>query len=79
MEENTGTLAILDRTGDTKLIWDRAIPAEVENARRTFDDLRGKSFFAYRVTGKKGARGEQITEFDPTAERIILVPPMQGG
>lgn len=79
MEENTGTLAILDRTGDTKLIWDRGNEAEVANARRTFDDLRGKRFLAYRVTGKKGAPGEQITEFDPVAERIILVPPMQGG
>lgn len=76
---NTGVLEMLDHTGDTKLIWDRHQTAEVDNARATFDRLRAAKYLAFSVTGKNGDKGEQIREFDPNAERIIMTPPMQGG
>ena len=78
-KSTTGELAIMDRTGDTKILWDRTKPEEVENARASFDRLRRSGYLAYTVTGKDGSRGEMITEFDPNAERIILSPPMVGG
>lgn len=72
-------MEVMDPTGDTKIIWDAANEDEVENARRTFDDLKKKGFIAYSVKGKNGKKGEIIREFDPDAERLIMAPPMQGG
>lgn len=72
-------LITMDRTGDTKLIWSPAVDAEVENARRTFRDLKKAGHLAYKVNPNDGTKGEQILEFDPTAEKIIMAPPMRGG
>lgn len=74
-----GTLAVMSRTqGDTHVIWDAANADEVANARRMFNDLRSKGFFAYAVTGE-GRKGRQVTEFEPDAQKIIMAPPMAGG
>jgi hypothetical protein len=73
-----GTMRIIDMTGDTKIIWDSSKQAEVDNARRTFDDLRKKKYNAYSVK-KDGEKGVVITEFDAEAEKIIMAPPMAGG
>jgi hypothetical protein len=74
----TGELAIMNATGDTKIIWDSENEDEVAVARRTFTELRGKGYAAYAVK-KNGDKGEVIREFDPEAERIILAPAMVGG
>jgi hypothetical protein len=73
-----GRLAVMGPEGDTKLIWDSDNEDEVANARRTFDDLRCKNYTAYSVK-KSGKKGKVITEFDPDAEKIILVPHVIGG
>lgn len=73
-----GTMRIIDATGDTKLIWDSDNEAEVENARRSFNDLKKKKYNAYSVK-KDGEKGSVITEFDPNAEKIIMAPQMAGG
>lgn len=70
---------VLDKTGDTKIIWSRDNQDEVANARRTFDDLIKKGYTAFSVVGKNGDKGEKLTGFDAEAERMILVPPMKGG
>ena len=73
-------MAIMSRReGDTKVIWDKANADEVANARRMFDELVGKGFAAFSVKGKDGEKDQRIRAFDPAAERIILVPAMQGG
>ena len=71
-------MAIIDHTGDTKLIWDPDNNAEVEAAREMFNSLRKKGHVAYKVD-RKGDKGEIITEFDKDAEKIILAPPVRGG
>lgn len=76
--ETKGEMCVMNHTGDTKIIWDRANEDEVANARRTFTDLRKKGYLAYKVQ-KNGEKAEQILEFDDKAERIILSPPMAGG
>lgn len=76
---NTGSLHVLDKTGDTKMMWDRNNADEVAAARKTFNDLKAKRFMAYKAEGKEGRKGEVIDEFDPSAERIIMAPPMVGG
>lgn len=75
---HTGELCAIDQTGDTKTIWDKNNPDEVEAAKATFDRLKGKGYLAYKVS-KDGSKGEVIRDFDPDAEKIILSPPMQGG
>ena len=74
----TGELCIIDRTGDTKVIWDSRNPDEVEAAKATFDRLRAKGYLAFKVE-KNGDRGEVLREFDERAEKIILSPPFAGG
>lgn len=71
-------LAVMDGSGDTKVMWSAGNQDEIANARRTFTDLKAKGFLAYKVTGD-GSKGEVIREFDANAERIIMSPQMQGG
>lgn len=73
-----GTMAVMGRSGDTKIAWDSDNAAEVAAARKTFDELRGKGFHAFSIRGE-GKQGKQVTEFDPDAERLVLVPPVAGG
>jgi hypothetical protein len=77
--EGHGLMHTLDRTGDVRQMWDRRNKEEVAAARRQFDELTGRGYLAYRAEGKDGRQGEQIREFDPKAERIILVKPLVGG
>lgn len=72
------TLHILDRTGDTKVMWSPDNPDEVENAKNTFERLKAKGFLAYTVRDD-GSKGEVIRKFDKTAGRIIMAPQLVGG
>lgn len=72
-------LAVMDKSGDTKTIWDKDNPAEVEAARAMFDKLKGeKKYIAYSVKAD-GKKGEVMQAFDAAAEKIIMAPPMVGG
>lgn len=71
-------LAIMNGSGDTKLIWDSENEDEVENAKETFTKLTKKGYAAFSVS-EKGKKDEIIKKFDANAEKIILIPPMQGG
>jgi len=65
--------------GDTRVIWNPRDPDEVAAARAQFDTLvKEKRFLAFRVN-TTGGKGEQIREFDPEAEKLIIAPPMAGG
>jgi hypothetical protein len=72
-------MAVMDETGDTKIMWSRDNEDEVAVAERTFKDMKKKGYTAFRVTGKDGVAGEQMKEFDPDAERIIFTKPQAGG
>lgn len=69
---------ILDPTGHTKHIWDRNNEAETEAARALFTSLTGKGYRAFHVKGD-GDEGKRMSSFDPAAEKMILVPQLQGG
>lgn len=72
-------IAVMGKEGDVKTIWNPKNADEVENARKTFDDMKKKGYVAFKVA-KDGAQGEQMTEFDPEAAKMILmVPAFQGG
>lgn len=74
----TSTLYVQDKTGDTRIEWDPDVPAEVAAARAAYDAAKDKRYLAYR-TRADGSRGEIMREFDPTAERIVMSPQLQGG
>lgn len=76
--EGKGIMAILDASGDTKVIWDKDNEDEVETAKDTFDRLTKKGFVAFSVK-KNGDADKKIKEFDPDLEKIILIPQMAGG
>lgn len=71
-------LITLDKSGDTKIIWDPDNPAEVEAAKATFDSLKKKGYLGYKVD-RKGEKGEVLKSFDPEAEKLIMAPQMVGG
>ncbi len=72
-------MAVMGKEGDTKYIWDKSVPAEVEVARSTFNGfVKDKKYLAFKVNAA-GDKGEQVREFDPTHERYIFAPPMVGG
>lgn len=78
IQETDHIMSVMGIEGDLKTIWDKSKPEEVENARQTFDNLRKKGYLAFR-TNKDGSKGEQIREFYPDAEAMIMVPQMVGG
>ena len=77
--QGSNAMAVMGEPGDTKHIWDKRKEEEVEAARTLFKALTKKGYRAFHVTGKDGEKGEQMNEFDPNAERVILVPQMAGG
>lgn len=77
--KNHGVMAVMGREGDTKYIWDKTKPDEVEVAKATFNKfVKDKKYLAFKVVGD-GGQGSQVKEFDPNEERYIFVPPMVGG
>lgn len=76
--DGRGEIAVMDRTGDTKFVWDSRNPAEVENARAQFDHWKKKGYLAHAVS-RNGDKAEMILAFDPTLEKIIFSPPLVGG
>lgn len=70
--------AVLDRTGDTKTIWDADNEEEVANAKATFKRFKDKGYAIFRVD-KKGEKGELMHAFDPSAEKMICAPAIVGG
>jgi hypothetical protein len=77
-EPGTHVLCRLDSTGDTRIIWDPDKPEEVANARRTFDELKGKGYQAFSVS-RKGDKDKVVRQFDPNEEKLILAPALVGG
>lgn len=75
----TGEMAIMGREGDTKVLWDKTKPIEVEVAKITFDKLIKDGYSAYAVSDTGDKKGSPVREFDSNAERLIFIPPMQAG
>ena len=71
-------MRILDRSGDSRLMWNKSDGDEVRVAEERFEELKKAGYAFFSVTAK-GDKGTQIDEFDPHAERLIAVPQMVGG
>lgn len=75
-------LEVLDVTGHTTTKWDTANQAEMKVVQRIFSDLTKKGYKAFSI--KKGAvdnviESEPRRSFDPEAEKMLMVPPIQAG
>jgi hypothetical protein len=75
---STGILHEQNRTGDTRVEWDKDNADEVEIARKAFNAAKKKGRLVYK-TRADGSRAEVLHEFDPNAERIVTSPPLVGG
>jgi hypothetical protein len=70
-------MSIMGKDGDTKCFWDPDDPDSVGVAQASFESYRGQGYRAARFNGDE--QGDIINEFDPTAGRILFIPPLQGG
>lgn len=66
------------QAGDTKIIWDEDNRDEVAAAQDTFTKLVKRGFKAFSVKAN-GEQGREVKEFDPSAEKLIMIPQMAGG
>jgi hypothetical protein len=73
-----GELAVMDHTGDTKLVWDSDNADDVAAAKAMFETQKKKGYMAFSVK-KNGKPGEVLQTFDPKAEKIIMQAPLAGG
>ncbi len=64
--------------GDLRVEWDPNNAEQVDLAREAFNRAHQRRMTAYRLA-PGGGRGEQMTEFDPAAEAILMAPQMVGG
>jgi hypothetical protein len=64
--------------GDTRIVWDRNVQPEVDNAKEQFDKWRKLGYAAYSVNAR-GETLEVIRKFDPALQTITFTPPNVGG
>lgn len=77
-EKYDGAMRILCAEGDRRIVWRNSSLAEINEAKKTFREALASGHLAFR-TQRGGSKSEKITEFDPAAEEIILVPMIKGG
>lgn len=71
-------MRVMDGSGDTKVEWDSDNRDETKVARDTFDKLTKKGYKGFRMKDN-GKTGQPLDDFDPDAEKIIMVAPIAGG
>ena len=69
-------LHVLDATGDSVTPWNKDNQAEIDAARKVFDDFKRKNYLAYSVE-KSG--NSIVHNFNPELELIVMTPPNVGG
>ena len=73
-----GELRIMGRQGDARLLWNSDIPEEVIKVKAQFEEAMKRKCLAFEGT-PDGSPGKRITEFNPLAERIVIIPQLAGG
>ncbi len=81
---NMHVMNVMDHSGHTTVTWDPEDAASVEDARREFRRLVREGHQAFRMEAQGDNvvvenKGERMTEFDPAAGRIMMVPHRVGG
>ena len=79
------SMEVMDSNGHTTVTWDPENADSVRDAKREFDRLKRAGYQAFRMdtVSENGVvveeKGEQMTTFDPTAGRVLMVPQLRGG
>ncbi len=68
---------VLDHTGHTEKVWDKADVVGIKEAEERFKLLTGRGFLAVEP-GKDGTPGKIVRNFDPEAD-ILFQPQLMGG
>jgi hypothetical protein len=75
-----GVLRVLDRTGDTAVVWDPDDADSVAAARERFvRELRRHRVPFARQHGEAANRARPVVAFDADAEEIVFTSPVTGG
>src|SRR5260370_23551633 len=78
-------MEVMDITGHKTVTWNPDDAASVAEARREFNRLKREGYQAFRMDFDREngvcveEDGELITEFDPTAGKLLMSPHMRGG
>lgn len=73
-----GRMHLLDHTGHSTLEWDVADPASIEVAVAEFEAQLAKGLFPFQ-RNTPSAPAQRMDTFDPSAEEILWLSPLQGG
>jgi hypothetical protein len=75
-----GVMHILDQNGDSAVSWDVCDAPSLSRAEALFADLTSRRHLAFaRAHGAPASETVLVKTFDPDAEEIIWVRPIQGG
>lgn len=77
-------LSIMGVEGHSTVIWSIDDFDSIKNAKAMFDKLIASGFQAFSVdreegSTSKGEKGEKVTKFRPSAQELVMVPPVSGG
>lgn len=78
LDRTPGTMQIMDPSGHTELKWNPGVSDEVKTARDMFQSMIDKGYRAFKMT-RDGDKGQAITTFDPSAEKLVMIPQLVGG
>ena len=73
------TQKVLDHTGHSEKVWDKADKVAVTEAEARFNELVKTQRHIAFEPGKNGEPGRQLRSFDPDVETTIFTPALQGG
>ena len=74
----TGVLRILGPSGDTRVAWDSADTAQVEEVRRRFDEIIEGGYLVFELEDGS-LEGRQVHTFDPRSKELRAFRPLAGG
>ena len=73
-----GRMHLLNHTGHSTLEWDVLDPASIDAAVAEFERQLDGGLFPFK-RDVPGGTAQRIDTFDPTAEEILWLSPLQGG
>ncbi len=73
-----GEMQFLNKTGHTTLAWDTRDEPSLHVAEAEFEKLLHEGYVAFQREHKEKA-ARRVDRFDPTADEILWLRPLQGG
>lgn len=74
-----GVIRRMGKEGDTETRWSVGNDGEIKIAKERFDESIKRGMLAFSLESLGKCEGEQIMEFDPNANEIVLIPKIAGG